>query len=403
MKEQEGTFGVVKDGKVFLKPWGEHPERVIGEVKEGDESASLEYFEAKFDEFATKVADLEKTIDEAVNKGSFLMKLIHFKELILTHDGLGDYQQLQDRLVRQETLINDIIIKNRLRNAEIKTALIQEAAVAADKINWKEATEDIHDIKTRWIKTGNAPEDQDGKLEENFWSIVSGFFDKKKAFYEDKKRLGVRNKLEYENLVEEAKKLSNVHGKERFQKVKALKQRWAELGSIHKDEYGPLIDAFNKSLKPVELKEGNQLDIKPIIEYLDACLASKQRVDQKKLDNYRLQLKAYKPTNFKAKQERRDIFSKIQLIKERDFLLNITKKRFKNFGEMDQVQRKEVQIKVLLDLIGRDREDLIKFEENGEIFSSSSGQMNPIVEKKINQQRTKVAVKESLLKMLKES
>lgn len=403
MSDKEVTFGIIKEDKVFLKSWGENPERVIGEVRDGDAKASFEYFASKFDELETKVTELEKTIEEAVNKGSFLMKLLHLKEVILQHEGLGDYQALQIRLTNQESLINDIIQTNRLRNLEIKGALIQEAAIAAEKINWKEATEDIHDIKTRWIKTGNAPNDQETKLEEEFWVIVSGFFDKKKAFYEDKKRLGVKNKLAYEALVEQAKKLANIHGKERFEKVKDLKQQWSEIGSIHKDEYGPLIDDFNKSLKPPKTVAADSFDIKPIMVLLDDYISGKEKVDLRRLEDLRGSLKTYKPTNFKAKQERRDAFSKIQLLKERDFLLNITKKRFKNFKEMDQAQRQEVQIKVLIDLLARDKEDLNKYIENGENFSSSSGQMNPMVEKKINQQKTKVAVKESLLKMLRDS
>lgn len=403
MEEKGSTFGTIREGKVFLNAWDIHTEREIGEVKDDNPEASFQYFEEKFKELESKVSELENIIDESVNKGSFLMKLLHLKELLAKHDGLGDYQALKNRLVKQEELLADIISQNRSRNADIKKVLIEEAKVTVDKINWKQATIEIHDIKTRWIKTGNAPDDIEPELEETFWSVVSGFFDKKKAFYEDKKRLGEKNRSEYLNLVAEANKLSGVHGKERFQKVKDLKQRWSELGNIPKEEYGPLIDQFNKHLKPTQQESRQDFDIKPIVAVLDNYLSGKEPADMKKLEDYRNTLKSYKPTSFSAKQERREVFGKIQLLKEKDFLVNLVRRRFKNYKEMEKSERIAMQIKVLADLISRDKEDLAKYVENAENFSTSSGQINPMVEKQLNQQKTKVAVKEQLLEMLKDS
>ncbi|MFY0600016.1 MAG: DUF349 domain-containing protein [Cyclobacteriaceae bacterium] len=403
MEEKETTFGVIRDSKVLLKTWGETPERVIGEVREDDPEASFRYFEDRFSELENKVSELEKIIEESINKGSFLMKLVHLKEVLLSHDGLGDYQSLLDRLLKQEALLTDIINKNRERNSEIKKTLIEEAKVTVDKINWKEATAEIHEIKTRWIKTGNAPEEEQSQLEEEFWSIVSGFFDKKKAFYEDKKRLGEKNKSAYEDLVKEASKLEGVHGKARFEKVKELKTKWEELGNIPKEEYGPLIDQFNKNLKPAQKFVQSTVDVKSIKNELNEYLTGAERVNLKRLEELRNTLKSYKPTSYGAKQERREIFTTIQLLKERDFLINLTRKRFKNFKEMDEIQFKESQVKVLRDLLARDKEDLVQYTDNAEKFSSSSGQMNPMIEKKLNQQKTKVSVKEQLLEMLTNS
>ncbi|MEP4533099.1 MAG: DUF349 domain-containing protein [Cyclobacteriaceae bacterium] len=401
MKEQETEYGFIKNNKVVLKAWGANPDREIGDVKEDNPEASLTYFEERFQELEGKVSELEKIIGEATNKGSFLMKLMHMKELVQTHEGLGDYQGLWDRLQRNENLIQDLIAQNRVRNAEIKKALIEEVAVAADKINWKEATADIHDIKTRWIKTGNAPEGENTELEEKFWEIVSGFFDKKKAFYEDKKRLGEKNKSGYEQLVKEAAALSDVHGKERFEKVKDLKQRWSELGNIPKEDYAPLIDQFTKSLKPAQKAPTKKLDIKPIIEELDGYISGKEKPDMKALEEHRNILKAYRPNDYASKLQRKEAFNKIQLLKEKDFVSHLARKRFKDYKDQNEAGQLKLQIKLLHELLSRDREDLNQYLENSEKFSSASGTMNPMVEKKLNQQKTKVAVKEQLLDMLK--
>lgn len=403
MEEKGNKYGTIRGNKVILKAWGPYTDRTIGEVKDDNPESSFQYFEERFYELETKVVELEKIIEESVNKGSFLMKLLHLKELIPTHDGLGDYQSLLDRLTTQEAILHDIISKNRERNSEIKKTLIEEVKIAADKFNWKEATEEIHDIKTRWIKTGNAIEEEQEELEEAFWSVVSGFFDKKKVFYEDKKRLGERNKAAYQQLVKEAEKLINVHGKERFEKVKDLKQRWDDLGKIPKEDYGPLVDLFNKHLKPTQRPQNESMDVKALIRELDGYLSGKESVPLKTLEVYRNNLKTYQPSEFKAKQDRKEAFSKIQLLKEWDFLINVARKRVKTYKEMSPSEQRKLQIKVLEDLLIRDREDLTKYLENSGNFSSSTGQMNPLVEKNLNQQKMKVMIKEQLFDLLNKS
>lgn len=385
----------------MLKAWGVHPEREIGEVREDGEESAINYFVERFQDLEAKVTEVEKIIEESTNKGSFLMKLLHLKEVIQTHDGLGDYLALQTRLENQEALLNDIIHKNRERNTELKKVLIEEAKVAVEKINWKEATAEIHEIKTRWIKTGNATEKEQPQLEEAFWSVVSGFFEKKKAFYEDKKRLGEKTKAGYQDLVKKAQNLNTVHGKERFEKVKELKQKWADLGNIPKEEYAPLIDAFNHHLKPNQPAQAKQVDLESILTELDECLAGKKEPKLPALEEYRNLLKNYRPNEYAQKQARKEAFNKIQLLKEQDFLRKMASKRFKDYKDLANAQKRALEIKILEDLLLRDREDLVKYIENSENFTSASGEMNPMVEKKLNQQKTKVAVKEKLLEMLK--
>jgi hypothetical protein len=183
VEEKGNKYGTIQGNKVILNGWGEYPDREIGEVKDDNPDHSFHYFEERYKELETKISDLEKTIEESINKGSFLMKLLHLKEVIPTHEGLGDYQSLLDKLLTMETLLQEVIAKNREKNSELKKTLISEVQIAADKFNWKEATEEIHDIKTRWIKTGNALEEEQEQLEESFWAIVSGFFENKKDFY----------------------------------------------------------------------------------------------------------------------------------------------------------------------------------------------------------------------------
>ena len=401
-------FGFVKDGKIFLKGWGDFTDREIGIVRDDDEAASLKYFEDKYEELSLKIKDLEDQIEAATNKGSFLMKLVHFREMLPTHEGLGDYQTLLDRVVNQEALLKEIIAKNREKNTELKKAMIVEIHAAAEKIDWKAATEEIHEIKTRWIKTGNAIDSENDKLEEEFWGVVTAFFDKKKQFYEDKKRLAGKNKEGYERLVKEAEELQHLHGKERFDKVKQLKKEWEELGNIPKAEFSPLFQKFQRLLKPQHQGGGGgfgnrSVNLDEIHAELNDYLSGKRPYNFGRLEAFRKTMKGFKPTDPAQKQLRRDAFTNIQLLMERDFLEKIAQKRFRDFSTMEPSKKKTIRIGILDELIRRDKEDLEKFMTNAENFSSHSRSTPDLVEKKLAQQKTKVEVKMKLLKMLKDA
>ena len=137
----EIPFGFVKDGKIYRTGWAEHPDREIGEVRDDDVEKSTVFFQERFKDLSSKVAEVTEKIDNTTNKGSFLMKLVHLKGQLPEHDGLGDYSALLENINKYETLVKDIIQKNRERNTEIKTALIEEAKELDEIINWKESTE----------------------------------------------------------------------------------------------------------------------------------------------------------------------------------------------------------------------------------------------------------------------
>ena len=404
MSEKEIPFGKIKDGKIFLNAWGEYPEREIGEVRE-DEESSVKYFEERFEELVKKIDDLEKEIQESQNKGSFLMKLKHLKTQLSEHDGLGDYSILEERLTKQEAHLEDIIQKNRERNSEIKKSLLEEIKAAADKINWKEATLEIHEIKARWIKTGNPKEEEQEQLEEDFWGVIEAFFEKKKEFYEDKKRLGDLRKKEYEDIIERTKTLENLHGKARFDKVAELKQAWKDVGNIPKDEYTELLKTFNYKLKPKRPRVSSftpSIDIEEIIKNLNEFIDGSEVYNFKKLDEIKNTLKNFRPNDFNGKNAKREAFTKVQLLMERDFIDKIANKRFKNFRELEKAKKRQIRIGILEELISRDQTDLEKYQENSANFSSSGNGGLGFIEKKLAQQEAKIKTKTQLLQLMKE-
>ncbi|WP_420316600.1 DUF349 domain-containing protein [Ekhidna sp.] len=383
-------FGFIKDDKVFLSEWGTNPDREIGEVRDGDPDKSIQFFQERFNDLENKIKEVTEKIDSTENKGSFLMKLVHLREHLPQHDGLGDYQNLHDQIEKYENLVKDIIQKNRVRNTEIKTALIEELKQSVEIVNWKEATEKINDIKSRWIKTGSAEDDKNDQLEEDFWGILKEFFDRKKKFFEDKQKLVEHRKKQYEELVEEAKKLVDLHGQQRFNSVKELKERWKDVGGVPAEFYKPLSGEFNLHLKG---KKFQSVDYTSILKELNDVKSGKKEYNKEELDKLKKSIFRDKSRN----PEKHECLQLIQLLGEREFVKKLTQKRFPDFAKLDSEKKKGIRKGIINDLISRDKEDLKTYEENSANFSSLDGKMNKIVENKIKSQKRKIEVKSRLL------
>lgn len=384
-------FGFIKGDKVFQSGWGENPDREIGEVRDEDHEKSTKFFQDRFADLEKKITEVTEKIDATENKGSFLMKLVHLREHLSQHDGLGDYMALQDKILQYESLVRDIIKKNRVRNTEIKSALIEEAKQIVEIINWKEATEKINDLKSRWIKTGSAEEDKNEQLEESFWDIVKEFFDRKKQFFEDKQKLTDHRKRQYEELVEEAKKLADIHGQERFNKVKSLKEQWKEIGGIPAELYKPLNNQFNQQLKGKRFIPPT--DYSDTLKSLVAIKAGKEPFNKEELEKTKKSLFRDKTRN----SEKQKCLELIQLLNEREFINKLSIKRFPDFDKVDPEKKKSIRKGIINDLISRDKEDLKIYEENSANFASPDGTMNKMVEGKIRSQKRKIEIKSKLL------
>ncbi len=389
----EIPFGFEKNGKIYRSAWADHPDREIGEVRDNDVEKSVIFFQERFSDLSSKIQEVTEKIDNTTNKGSFLMKLVHLKAQLPEHDGLGDYQELLNTIDKYESLVKDIIQKNRERNTEIKTALIEEAKELEDINNWKESTEKAHDIKARWIKTGSAEEDKNEALEKEFWDKISHFFDRKKQFYEDKQKLIEHRRRQYEELVLEAEKLANLHGKERFDKVKELKERWKETSGIPSEFYQPLYTSFQKALKGRKLKPRQTINYKDILEKLEQIKLEKIPFDKKELDT--LKKSIFKDRS--RSDDKNKSLQLIQILQEKEFVTKLAHKRFPDFPRIEKEKKKGIKLGIVKDLIQRDKEDLKIYEENSANFSSSDGSMNKLVESKIKGQKRKIDVKMILL------
>ena len=401
MNTPEVPFGSIEDNKIILNPWNEHPGRVIGEVREEGAEVAVEYFVNRFGELENKITELENTIENTDNKGSYLQKVLHLKDSLTKHDALGDYAALHERLVKWEVFLSEIIAKNRVRNTEIKHGLLEELREAVKIINWKESTEAIQDIKGRWIKVGNAVAEEQQTLDETFWGEVQHYFDRKRAFQEDKKRLEAKYEDEYRSILRESRYVSDLEGKQRFEKIKELKDRWRENGNIPSFKYKNLLSKFQFNLKPTQRPNFNPLrDLENIEKELIEIQQGVRQFDRIRGEEMRKQLFSIKPRDPKADQKKRDCMSLLQMLTEMDFVQSQCRKRVKNYDELDVLEQNAHQVKFLKELIKRDEEDLDNYENNSGNFSSRDSNVDHMLDRKMAQQRNKIKIKQRLIAIL---
>lgn len=205
MAEIDHPYGYTKDGKVYQKGFAGNPDRIIGEVKETKEAA-IQYFVDRFQLALNKVKEVEDAIEEAENKGSYLMKVKHLHDQMHAFDALGDFMPLIDKLQKMQEDLEVLIEDNRVKNLEIKEELLEEAKKLNEMSDWKEATILFKALKEKWVKTGNVVKDRQDNMEDAFRGEMDKFFQKKKNYYETKKAQIAENIQKANELLDEAEK-----------------------------------------------------------------------------------------------------------------------------------------------------------------------------------------------------
>ncbi len=224
-------FGFIQEQQVWLKPFMNYPARKVGEVKESEDD-SLVYFAKRFTMFRDKVNALLERIATSENKGSFMMKVLHMKEQVGNYDALGDFEQMYHILSKAEEEINETIKQNREKNLAIKMGLIQEAEAHQDSLDWKEASDKMKDLRATWIKTGPVDKEITEEIEERFRTPIEVFFERKKNFFEDKKRMQNHAYEKYRDLIRQSIALQNSEDWEvTTEKLKQLQNQWKEIDS----------------------------------------------------------------------------------------------------------------------------------------------------------------------------
>jgi hypothetical protein len=408
-------YGYIKENKVFLKGFLGQADRKIGEVKE-NETSTLNYFEARFDQLSEKVEKLKSDIQENENKGSFLMKLIHLRESLMQADALGDFVPLIEELNTQEAFLNEIIQGNREKNLEVKRGLILEAEAIKEDTDWKETTEAFKELKLRWIKTGPVEKDLQDQIEEEFEAHVQHFFENRRHFFEGLALQADENIKVYESLVEQAREAHDlVDVKMAFEVSKKIQRQWKEAGKVPAEKRQPLWDEFSKLNNRIFSKYKRTLNPGPTMHPRELMKKVEELTEEIKLlagkpNSYELigrakaiqeewrKLPDRKPKEANLIVRSFQFFSDI--VFEKAFFEKLVHGKYEDWDQKSLAEQVQIKIALVKDLLHRDQSELEAAQSNSDNFRVQSADFDIMMKKKLFSVKRKVDVKNYILKQL---
>jgi hypothetical protein len=409
-------YGYIRDGKIYLRGYLEYPDRQIGEVKISEE-ATINYFTNRFKIAEQKVEELRRLIDEAQNKGSYLMKLIHLRQYLAEFDGLGDYTVLFDQLEAMEEELRKIIVVNRSKNLEIKQALVQEAEALADSTAWQETTEKLKDLKTKWIKTGLAEKGWEEQLDTKFNEYVDGFFQRRKDFFDEQNRLVRQRSAQYESLIERAFGLKNETSVDNgMSTLKKLQEEWKGVGKIPMKKAAHLWKKFKKAndLFYERYKRAKGIPSQPFVKRVDPKVLAQEKLckeaealvtsndDMVKAAERGKELLMEWKNIGRPKVPDNRLADRFRLacdkIFELNYLMRVVKRKHHFFDQKRLEDQLRIKVSIMTDLIRKDKSELGMYETS--VNGSSTADKSEF--SKLSIQKRKIGVKEQILQEYQE-
>lgn len=424
-KTRETEFGYILDTDIYLKGYMGFPDRRIGQVKTTEE-ASMKYFEDRYQLAEKKVNDLENAIKEAQNKGSYLMKLIHMRDYLTNFDGLGNYPVLFAQLDKLQAELNGMISVNRIKNLEIKNALLEEAKTLlaeqdiAEPLQLLELSDKMKEVKQKWIKTGSVDESEEAALEKSFDETYQEFFYRRKNIMKFKAKEAKDRLLHYRKILTAADNLKfSDNFEEAFNEFRNLQTEWKTGGKIpHKkatefwEKFKMANDLFfnrYKSFKSYKAQfpedTPEQIKVKLEKEYCAAGEALVTIGDEvvENVEKAKALLIDWKNLSTTFRNLDHDTAERFRLscdhVFEYSYLMRVVKRKYPDIESKPKEDQFRIKTSFMRELIRRDESEIIIAENN--ILRE---QMNPKFDKKLLTnlavQKRKVLVKKHILQSM---
>ena len=405
-------YGYVKDGKVFLKGYLGNPDRQIGEVKRTEQEA-IDYFKNRFVIAAAKVAQLEREVEEAQNKGSYLTKLVQLRKKLLGFDGLGDFTPLLESLEQAEVYLGDLIKNNQDKNLEIKRALLQDAQVViSDEPDWQVATDQLQEIKSKWIRTGPVDKAFHEEIETEFQTLLDGFFQSRRDFFSEQNRV-IADRIErYNALLAQCDALQRMYDVDEASKqLRQIRNEWKEVGEIPVKRSAKLYKQFKRSSQRV-IDKYNRVKGIVVQVYVHPLVAEQQKMFEEAIrlsrandiiqaaDEAKSLLNKWKeirvPLKFADKQLAERFRSICDKIFELSYLARVIARKYPAFELRSEEDQLNIKVREMEWLIKREKGDLDISIASAQTTSGDEEAERQIMGK-INIQRRKIAMKERIL------
>jgi hypothetical protein len=406
----KNEYGFCQDGKVYINAYLSFPQREIGFVRNTEEEA-LEYFVNRFELAKTKVIQLASEINDVQNKGSYLTKVVQMKAYLSEFDGLGDFQPLFKQLDSLEVFLRDLIQNNQIKNLEIKRALIEDAKLVAGQEDVLQATEDLMDLKSKWVKTGPVDKKYQDSLSESFQEVMDDFFLRRRTYFEDKNRQ-IDEKIAllqgYIDSVHQLRKAEDLD--DSIIKVKELQKEWKNVIGLPPKKQSMLWKNFKKAndmffekynrVKGIEYKPR----VDPRIQELTMMTGELELKlhDQpnmaKTADLAKAYLVKWKEITAQIKSVDRQMAERFRnacdKIFEMNYLLRVISYRHAALNEKPRIEQLKIMINQMDYMTKKERGELDDFIAQAELDRQMEEKLTI---SKINTQKRKINMKELLL------
>lgn len=405
-------YGYVKDGKVFLKGYLDYPDRQIGEVKRTEQEA-LDYFKNRFIIAQNKVNQLEQEIEEAQNKGSYLTKLVQLRKKLLGFDAIGDFVPLLDRLDDQEMYLSELIRTNQLKNLEIKRALLAETEPIAMSDNWKDAADQLQEIKQKWIKTGPVDKELDAEVEGRFQDLLDHFFQRRREFFNEQNKIIQERLDQYDHLIRLAFRANrNPDVDAAYREVRNLQNAWKQIGEVPIKKGGKMYKQFKKATTMVYTRYNDakgiviQKRVDPRIEAQMKMADEAERLSNASdifsaAERAKVLLNSWKEIKIPPKMQDRQLNERFRSacdkIFELSYLGRVLTRKYPAFELKSPAEQLRTKIREMEYLVRREKSDLQFALQDAEHLDPNNLEDKQVLNK-INTQKRKIAMKETILK-----
>ncbi len=184
----------------------------------------------------SKMKELMERWKEAGNAGKVYNDQL-WKEFQLAR------QTFFDRQNKHFSELNSQRIQSKLK----KQALIRDARSTAQySVDWKGTGDKLQGLLELWKSAGSAGYEEDKRLWEEFHQISAEFYSRKKAYYQKLDEQFLQNKQSKSELIAEAQGIAGAYdySASGANRMKALQQRWREIGFAGKDYENQLWSSF---------------------------------------------------------------------------------------------------------------------------------------------------------------
>ena len=328
-------------------------------------------------------------------------------------DAIGDFASVHKKLIVLENRLQDSIKNNRVKNLEIKRALLIELKVLAVSKEWKAASHLVKELQKKWSKTGAVDEQYFEEVEEPYKALIQGFYDNRAAFYADLDKMMKEREVFYHDFLKKAESLRAIPTLEALRaEIKVLMDEWKELGRIQKAERDKCWEAFQKIIQESldkAKKEAKKVAKKSPAESLKL---RKQFLDKLSKVTQELHL-PYNVEKLKSEWSKLGSVSKkemdsmrqeygrlLMILSEAAFVNDLAKKKSNKGSKPEEL--KKLKIRLIRDLLERDKRELQTFNENLGNFSMAKG-LDKIIGNKLELQEKKVEIKQYILEQFRKS